>query len=144
MLGQREVSFPLLHTVICLNPSPLRPLPLSSATMRDYVPRPLSLYDPPTRHRHPMCLLSPFMSRVETHYPPHHLYFIRSRSPTPTPLSSLTPLCHVRPCDLRDQRTCAVTSSGNSRRTSGSYRYVQKVTHSPSQSRAEEGQLSIP
>src|SRR5258708_3030106 len=33
-------------------------------------------------------------------------------------------LCHVRPCDLRDQRTCAVTSSSNSQRTSRSYRYV--------------------
>src|SRR5258708_10131618 len=60
--------------------------------MRDYAPRLLSRYDPPTRHRHPMRLPSPFTSRVETHYPPHHPYFIRSRSPTPTPLSSLTPL----------------------------------------------------
>src|SRR5258708_35766725 len=52
--------------------------------------------------------------------------------------------CHVRPCDLCDQRTCAVTLSGNSRRTSGSYRYVREVTHSPGQSRAEEGQLGLP
>src|SRR5258708_10886563 len=60
--------------------------------MRGYAPRLLSRYDPPTRHRHPMRLPSPFTSRVETHYPPHHPHFIRSRSPTPTPLSLLTPL----------------------------------------------------
>src|SRR5258708_3159002 len=53
-------------------------------------------------------------------------------------------LCHVRPCDLSDQRTCAVTSSGNSRRTSRSYHYVREVTHLPGQFRAEEGQLGIP
>src|SRR5258708_5320893 len=59
--------------------------------MQGYVPCLLSPYDPPTRHRHPMHLPSPFTSRAETHYPPGHPFFIRSRSPTPTPLSSLTP-----------------------------------------------------
>src|SRR5258708_20967506 len=60
--------------------------------MLGYVPHLPSPYDPPTRHRHPMRLPSPFTSRAVSHYPPSHPYCIRSRSPTPTPLSSLTPL----------------------------------------------------
>src|SRR5258708_895733 len=60
--------------------------------MQGYEPRLPSPCNPPTRHRHQMCLPSPFTSRAETRYPPGHPYFIRSRSPTPTPLSSLTPL----------------------------------------------------
>src|SRR5258708_25962086 len=39
-----------------------------------------------------MRLPSLFTSRAVSHYPPSHPYCIRSRSPTPTPLSSLTPL----------------------------------------------------
>src|SRR5258708_31378319 len=76
--------------------------------MQGYEPRLPSPCNPPTRHRHQMCLPSPFTSRAETHYPPGHPFFIRSRSPTPTPLSSLTPLGTPSPeptPQLQEKRT---------------------------------------